>query len=48
MTIETTAWDTAERLTSKEAITAYLEPVFEEGNPALIAPALGDVARPAG
>lgn len=31
MTIETTAWDPAERLTSKEAITAYLEPVFEEG-----------------
>jgi probable addiction module antidote protein len=48
MTIETTIWDPAERLTSKEAITAYLEPVFEEGDPALIAAALGDVARARG
>jgi probable addiction module antidote protein len=43
-TIETTAWDPAERLTSKETIAAYLEAVFEEGDPALIAAALGDVA----
>jgi probable addiction module antidote protein len=48
MTIETTAWDPAERLTSKEAIAAYLEAVFEEGDPALIAAALGDVARARG
>jgi DNA-binding phage protein len=44
MTIETTAADPTERLTSKEAITAYLEAVFEEGDPAVVAAALGDVA----
>jgi probable addiction module antidote protein len=48
MTIETTIWDPAERLTSPEAIAAYLEAVFEEGDPALIAAALGDVARARG
>jgi probable addiction module antidote protein len=48
MTIETTIWDPAERLTSPEAITAYLEAAFEEGDPALIAAALGDVARARG
>jgi probable addiction module antidote protein len=48
MTIETTIWDPAERLTTPEAITAYLEAVFEEGDPALIATALGDVARARG
>jgi len=48
MTIETTAWDPAERLTSKEAITAYLEAVFEEDDPVLVAAALGDVARARG
>ena len=48
MTIETTIWDPAERLTSAEAIAAYLEAVFEEGDPALIAAALGDVARARG
>jgi len=48
ITIETTAWRPAERLTSKAAITAHLEAVFEAGDPALIAAALADVARPAG
>jgi len=48
MTIETTPWDPAERLTSPEAIAAYLEAVFEEGDPGLIAAALGDVARARG
>jgi probable addiction module antidote protein len=38
----------AERLTSKAAITACLEPVFEECDPALIAATLGDVARARG
>jgi len=48
MTIETTIWDPAQRLTSPEAIAAYLDAVFEEGDPALIAAALGDVARARG
>ena len=48
MTIETTAWRPAERLTSKAAISDYLTAVFEDGDPVLIAAALGNVARPAG
>ena len=48
MAIETTLWDPAERLTSPEAIAAYLEAVFEEGDAGQIAAALGDVARARG
>jgi probable addiction module antidote protein len=48
MTIETTAWDPAERLNSPEAITTYLEAVFEDGDPALIAAARGAVAMARG
>ena len=48
MAVETTTWDPAERLTSPEAIAAYLEAVFEEGDPGLIAAALGDIARSRG
>ena len=48
MAIETTPWDPAERLTSPEAIAAYLEAVFEEGDAGQIAAALGDVARARG
>jgi hypothetical protein len=44
MATETTPWDPAERLTSPAAIAAYLEAVFEDGDPGLIAAALGDVA----
>lgn len=48
MTTETIPWDPAEYLTSPEAIAAYLEAVFEEGDPGLVAAALGDVARARG
>ncbi len=48
MTIETKPWDPAERLASREAIAAYLEAVFEEGDAGPIAAALGDVARSRG
>ena len=48
MAVETKLWDPAERLTSREAIAAYLEAVFEEGDAGLIAAALGDVARSRG
>jgi probable addiction module antidote protein len=48
MTIDTTPWDPAEHLTSPEAIAAYLEAVFEDGDPGLIAAALGDIARAKG
>ena len=48
MTVETKLWDPADRLTTPEAIAAYLEAVLEDGDPALIAAALGDVARAKG
>ena len=48
MGIETRPWDAAEHLDSKEAILAYLEAVFEDGDPELIAAALNDVARARG
>ena len=48
MGIETTRWDPADHLDSVEAVLAYLEAVFEDGNPELIAAALNDVARARG
>jgi hypothetical protein len=48
MGIETRPWDAADHLDSKETILAYLEAVFEDGDPALIAAALNDVARAKG
>ena len=48
MGIETARWDTAEYLDSPEAILAYLETVFEDGDPELIALALNNVARAKG
>lgn len=48
MAVETKLWDPAERLTSPDAIAAYLEAVFEDGDPSLIAAALGDIARAKG
>lgn len=48
MTLETQPWDAADRLTSPEAELAYLEAAFEDGDPHVIAAALGDVARARG
>lgn len=48
MSIETTGWDAADHLGSKEAVLAYLEAVFEDGDPALVTAALNDVARAKG
>lgn len=48
MSPETRLWDPAEHLTTEEAVTAYLEAAFDDGDPALIAAALGDVARARG
>jgi len=48
MAIETIPWDAAEHLDSTEAILGYLEAVFEDGDPELIAAALNDVARARG
>ena len=41
MELSTTKWDPAEFLTSDEAIAAYLEAAFEDGDPKMIAVALG-------
>jgi probable addiction module antidote protein len=48
MTLETMAYDTADYLTTDEEIAAYLDAVFEDGDPALVAHALGVVARAKG
>ena len=44
----TRPWDAADHLEGDEDIVAYLEAAFEDGDPALIAAALGDVARARG
>jgi probable addiction module antidote protein len=46
--IETHQWDITRYLDSDEAIAAYLDAVLEEDDPALLAAALGDVARAKG
>ncbi|WP_026792226.1 addiction module antidote protein [Pleomorphomonas oryzae] len=48
MGVETTKWDAAEFLISDEAIAAYLEAAFEDGDPKMIAVALGDIAKAKG
>ena len=45
---QTTKWDPADYLDSPEAIVAYLEAALEDGDPALITAALGDIARAKG
>ncbi len=44
----TTIWDPSEHLKSEEDMVAYLEAALEESDPALIAAALGDIARAKG
>lgn len=46
--IETLPWDPVDYLDSPEAMAAYLNAAFEDGDPAVIAAALGDVARARG
>jgi probable addiction module antidote protein len=48
MAVRTKAWDAADHLDSPTAIAAYLEAAFEDGDPQLIAAAIGDVARARG
>jgi probable addiction module antidote protein len=44
----TTPWDPADHLATAEDRAAYLEAALEEGDPALVAAALGDIARAKG
>lgn len=41
-------WEPSEHLDSEEMIFAYVNAVMDEGDPALLAAALGDVARARG
>ena len=47
-TIKTRPFDAANYLTSEEDIAAYLSVVMEDGDPALLGAALGDIARARG
>jgi probable addiction module antidote protein len=44
----TTPWDPADHLATEEDRAAYLEAALEVGDPALVAAALGDIARAKG
>jgi probable addiction module antidote protein len=44
----TRAWDAAEHLKNEDDMAAYLEAALEDGDPALVAAALGDIARAKG
>ncbi|HTV36016.1 MAG TPA: addiction module antidote protein [Xanthobacteraceae bacterium] len=46
--LKTVPWDAAANLKTAEDVANYLEAVFEEGDPALVAAALGDIARSKG
>ncbi len=45
---ETRLWDVVEHLQSDEDTIAYLDAALEDGDPALIVAALGDIARAKG
>ena len=45
---KTFPWDAAEHLRTEEDMAAYLEAALEDGDPALVAAALGDIARAKG
>ena len=47
-TTKTRRWDAAEHLETEEDMVAYLEAALEEGDAALVAAALGDIARAKG
>ena len=44
----TTPWDPVDHLHTEEDMAAYLEAALEEGDPTLVAAALGDIARAKG
>ena len=48
MALKTTRWDASEFLDSDEAVAAYLNAAFEEGDPTLIAASIGHVAKAKG
>lgn len=46
--VKTRLWDPVRYLKSEEDIVAYLEAALEDGEPTLVAAALGDIARARG
>ena len=48
MAVKVSTWDVSEYLETEEDIAAYLNAVVEEGDPALLQAALGDVAKARG
>lgn len=46
--MQLSTWDASEYLESEEDITAYLNAALEDGDPALLQAALGDVAKARG
>jgi probable addiction module antidote protein len=48
MSLKTTKWDVNDFLDSEERMALFLEAAFEDGDPSLIAAALGEVARARG
>lgn len=46
--VKTTQWDPSEHLETREQMADYLEAALEDGDSALIAAALGDIARSQG
>ncbi len=45
---KTISWDPAEHLETEDDVFAYLREALQEGDPALLAAALGDIARAKG
>ena len=45
---KTRPWDAVEHLETEEDMAAYLEAALEDGEPTLVAVALGDIARAKG
>jgi len=45
---KTKAWDLAEHIDTEEAVIAYIEAAFEDGDPAVITAVLGTVAKSKG
>lgn len=48
MALKTTRWDAADFLTSERRIALFLQAAFDDGDPAVISAALGEVARARG
>ena len=45
MTVTTSDWDASEYLETDEDVSEYLTAIMEEGDPALLQAALGDIAQ---